>query len=68
MYVILTYNFYYFHAAVVTFDRIVVSRDSVLREPESVNATNIVLVISKPVDQDAIVTVRTTDISATGEI
>jgi len=45
-----------------------VSTNGVLQEPESVGTTNIVLVLSKPVDQDATITVRTTDISATGEV
>jgi len=54
--------------AVVSFDQSAVSTNDILSESESVGTTNIVLVLSKPVDQDANITVRTTDITATGEI
>ena len=54
--------------AVISFDQSGISANGVLREPESVGTTNIVLVLSIPVDQDATITVRTTDINATGKI
>jgi len=54
--------------AVVSFDQNTVDTNGVLREPESVGTTNIVLMLSKPVDQDASITIRNTAISATGEI
>ena len=56
------------YAAVVSFDQSSVSTDGVLREAEDVGTTNIILVLSKPVDEDATITVRTTDITATGKI
>jgi len=54
--------------AVVSFDQSTVSTNGILSESESVGTTNIILVLSKPVDQDATITIRTTDITATGEI
>ena len=56
------------YAAVVSFDQSSVRTDGVLREAEDVGTTNIILVLSKPVDEDATITVRTTDITATGKI
>jgi len=60
--------YYLTSAAVVSFNQSPVDTNGVLSEPESIGTTNIVLVLSKPVDQDATITVRTTDITATGEI
>jgi len=60
--------YYLTSAAVVSFNQSPVDTNGVLSESESVGTTNIILVLSKPVDQDATITVRTTDVTATGEI